>query len=90
MHNDSKDYCRACDVCQRMGRSSQRDELPLNLQVSLQAFNKWEIYFVGPIQPLGKKAGERYIITVTKYLTKWVEVQPLKDCIAATSTKFIF
>jgi hypothetical protein len=25
----SKDYARACDVCQRVGKPSHRDELPL-------------------------------------------------------------
>lgn len=32
-HKDSKDYCRECDVYQRIGRPSRRDELPLNPQV---------------------------------------------------------
>jgi len=30
LHKDSKAYCRACDACERMGRPSWRDELPLN------------------------------------------------------------
>ena len=29
LHQDSKDYCRACDVCHRTGKSSRRDEMPL-------------------------------------------------------------
>lgn len=73
LHKAYKAYCRACDACQGTGRPSRMDELPLNLQVSLQHFDKWAIYFLGPIQPLGKKMGPRYIITGTKYLTRWVE-----------------
>ena len=30
LHQDSKAYCKACDVCQRIGKPSRRDELPLN------------------------------------------------------------
>jgi len=30
LHKDSKEYCRACDACQRMGSPSWSDELPLN------------------------------------------------------------
>eukprot|EP00253_Pinus_taeda_P014337 PITA_14337 len=42
------------------------------------------------IQPLGKKTGAWYIITVTKYLTRWKETQPMKDYIGETTTKFLF
>ena len=73
LHQDSKSYCKACDVCQRTGRPSRRDELPLNPQIMLHPFEKWAIDFVGPIQPQGKKTGARYIITVTEYLTRWAE-----------------
>eukprot|EP00253_Pinus_taeda_P007244 PITA_07244 len=73
-----------------MGRSSRRDELPLNLQLLLQPFEKWEIDFVGPIQPLGKKTGAWYIITSIEYLIRWVEVHPIKDYIGAAIVKFRF
>lgn len=49
LHQDSKAYCKACNVWQRTGRPSQRDELPLNPQMNLQPFDKWAIDFVGPI-----------------------------------------
>jgi len=70
LQKDSKAYCKACDACQRMGMPLQRDEMPLNLQVSLQPFKKWAIDFVGPIQPLGKKTGARYIIVAMESLTR--------------------
>jgi len=56
----------------------------------LQPFKKWVIDFVGPIQPQGKKTGARYIITVTKYLTRWAEAQSVKDYTSATTVKFLF
>ena len=31
LHSDSHDYCKACDTCQRTGRPSRRDEMPLQL-----------------------------------------------------------
>jgi hypothetical protein len=58
--------------------------------LTLQAFAKWYIDFVGPINPPGKCTGERYIITVTEYLTKWVEASAVKDCSATTAACFIF
>lgn len=44
---------------------------------------------MGPIKPKGK-IGACYIITVTKYLTRLVEAQPVKDGTAATAAKFLF
>ena len=90
LHKDAKEFCRSCDVCQRTGRPSRRDEMPLNPQVTLQAFDKWAIDFIGPINLLGKRTGSRYIITATDYLTRWVEAKPVKDCSTATTTQFVF
>ena len=28
VHKDAKEFCRTCDVCQRTGKPSQRDEMP--------------------------------------------------------------
>ena len=64
--------------------------MPLVPQVNLQSFDKWAIDFVGPINPPAKKYGARYIITVTDYLTRWDEAQPVKDYSAATAAKFVF
>jgi hypothetical protein len=65
LHRDTKDYYRACDVCQRVGKSSRRDEMTLAPQLDLQEFEKWSIDFMGPINPPGKHIGARYIITTT-------------------------
>jgi hypothetical protein len=59
-------------------------------QLTLQAFEKWAIDFVGPINPPGKHTGARYIITLTEYLTRWDEARAVKDCSTNTVAHFIF
>jgi hypothetical protein len=57
--------------------------------MTLQAFEKWAINFVGPINPLGKCTGARCIITMIEYLTRWAEARAVKDCSETTVAHFI-
>jgi len=69
LHKDAKEICQTCDVCQQVGKPSIRDEMALILQVTLQDFDKWAVDFIGQINPPTKSSRERYIITMTDYLT---------------------
>ena len=90
VHMDTRKYYCDCDKCQRIGKPSQRDAMPLVPQITLQDFDKWEVDFFGPISPPEKWNGAFYIITATYYLTRWVEVIPVKYCTSETTTKFLF
>ena len=90
LHNDVADYARSCDIYQRIGKPSRRDEMPLVLQVTLQPFDKWVVDFVGPIIPPWKSISARYIITVTDYLTRWVKAAQAVYCNVVTAARFIF
>ena len=87
---DAKIYARSCDFFQQMGKLSCRDELPLQPVRALQAFEKWAIDFIGPINPIAKHSKDRYIITMTNYLTCWVEAAAVQDCSKDIAAKFIF
>jgi hypothetical protein len=56
LHRDAQQYTLHCDECQRMGKPTKRNEIPLQPQVSLEPFDKWGMDFIGPIDPpSGKK-----------------------------------
>eukprot|EP00253_Pinus_taeda_P001724 PITA_01724 len=88
LHKDSKEYCKVCNACQRTGRASRRDEFPLNPQISLHPFEKWEIDFVGPIQPPGKKTGARF--GCSKLLMSDRGTHFLNETISALTKEFQF
>jgi hypothetical protein len=58
--------------------------------MTLQIFEKWAIDFMGPINSPGKDTGSRYIITTTKYLTRWTEEREIRECSETTTACFIF
>jgi transposase InsO family protein len=73
-----------------VGKSSRRDKMPLNPQFMLQAFEKWAIDFVGPINPQARRSGIRYIITATEYLTRWEEACLVTNCTTEIVAQFLF
>jgi hypothetical protein len=64
--------------------------MPLRPQVTLHVFEKWEIDFVGPINPPTRRKGDRYIITMTEYLTMWEQAPITKYCSIEKTTHFLF
>jgi hypothetical protein len=90
LQRDAKEYYIACDVCQRVGKPFRRDEISLAPHITLQAFEKWAIEFVGPINPPGKHTEAKYITTAIEYLTRWEEAREVKYCSTTTTTCFIY
>jgi hypothetical protein len=51
---------------------------------------KWGINFIGPIKPVNRTIGNRYILVVIDYATKWVEVKVLHINTTMVITKFLY
>ena len=85
---DTKEYVKRCDSCQRMGKPTLSNEMPLQPQVLIEPFEKWALDFVGPISPPSKQ--KKYILVCTNYVTKWVEAKALPFATENVAVSFIF
>eukprot|EP00253_Pinus_taeda_P025276 PITA_25276 len=85
---DAKKFVQACDSCQRAGRPSQSDEIPLNPQLVIEPFERWALDFVGPINPSSNQ--KTYILVATEYVTKWVEAEALPRATEDFVIQFLF
>nr|GEV42612.1 reverse transcriptase domain-containing protein [Tanacetum cinerariifolium] len=74
IYRDAYEMIKTCDICQRQGNISQRDEMPQNIIQVCKIFNIWGIDFMGPF-PSSK--GNKYILVAVDYLSKWVEAKSL-------------
>jgi len=88
LFKDAKQYVRRCDSCQRIGRPTLSNEMPLQPQVLIEPFEKWALDFIGPINPPSKQ--KKYILVCTDYVTKWVEAKALPSATENSVVQFLF
>ncbi|GKG47409.1 reverse transcriptase domain-containing protein, partial [Tanacetum coccineum] len=56
-----------CDICQRQGKITQRDEMPQNSIQVCEIFDIWGIDFMGPFP---SSRGNKYILVAVDYLSQ--------------------
>ena len=86
MKEDIENYIRTYEKCQRRGGITNRTYLnPIKVK---QAFDTIGIDFVGPLNRTRK--GNKYILVLTEYLTKWPEAKALKEATAEKVAEFLY
>ena len=85
---DASKYVKGFDSFQRMGILTSPEQMALQPQVMIKPFEKWAIYFVGPISSMYRK--KKYILVCTDYVTKWVEAKDLFQARKKYVVEFIY
>ena len=75
LFKDAYIICKNCDNCQRIGKISHRDQMPLNPIIVVEIFDVWGIDFMGPFP---SSFGNLYILLAVDYVSKWVEAKATK------------
>ena len=81
LFKDAHIMCRSCDICQRLGKLTKRNQIPMNPILKVELFDVWGIDFMGPF-PIS--FGNSYILVgwimflhglrqslVDKMITEW-------------------
>ena len=81
-------YVKSCYHCQTRNIPRQKESGQLH---SITANSPWEIIgmdFMGPITPMSEE-GQKYIIVLTDYFTKWVVAAAVGDATSKTVQEFV-
>ena len=86
MKKDIEEYVKTCDKCQRRGQKGGEGYLnPIKVG---KAFEMIGIDFVGPLNRTRK--GNKYILVITDYLTKWPEAKAMREATAEKVTEYLY
>ena len=67
LFKDVREFVLHCDHCQRVGKTSKRQKLPLTSFLEVEIFNVWGIDFMEPFPP---SYGNQYILVGMDYVFK--------------------
>jgi len=63
--------------------------MSLNPILPLEPIQKWGLIFLGPFKPATNSMGNKYVIILMDYCTKWVEAWALWDNKVTFVAKFL-
>uniref|UniRef100_A0A8C5M6R2 Gypsy retrotransposon integrase-like protein 1 n=1 Tax=Leptobrachium leishanense TaxID=445787 RepID=A0A8C5M6R2_9ANUR len=84
LSGDVRDYCRTCEVCQRVGKRGDTRKATLRpLPIVGEPFRRVAVDLIGPLA-VPSITGKKYILTVVDYATRYPEAVALRDIHAET------
>lgn len=86
MKKDIEEYIKTCKQCQMRGDKGGNEFLN-----PIKVTKVWEMIgmdFIGPIKRSRK--GNKYILVITEYLTKWVEAKAMREATGEKVVDFLY
>ncbi|XP_003370753.1 retrovirus-related Pol polyprotein from transposon 412 [Trichinella spiralis] len=82
LSEDVADWCRKCQECSQRKNGSKRHQGQLQPHTAPYPMSRIGVDIIGPFQ--WTERGNRYILTVQDYFSKWPEAYPIPDMTANT------
>ena len=80
---------KSCDTCQRQNYKIRKTSAALHpIPVKGEVWRQLGMDLVGPLPQTCQ--GNKYIMTVTDYYSKWAEGGPLKDKTAKSVSEYLY
>jgi len=84
VHGDVVQYCRSCDICQRIVPKGRVIKVSLGSMPLIETpFQRVAVDLVGRIAPVTDR-GNRYVLTMVDYATRYPEAVALRNVDAET------
>ena len=79
IQGDVNRHCKSCDICQRTIAKGKVRKVPLSKMPIMEIpFQRVAVDLIGPLHPVSKR-GNRYILTIVDYATRYPEAVPLRN-----------
>ncbi|TNN04924.1 Retrovirus-related Pol polyprotein from transposon 17.6, partial [Schistosoma japonicum] len=85
IHRDVEEFCKSCDTCARVKSPSKHSRAKLIRMVTTAPYQRVGVDVMG-LFPTSQH-GNRYILVMVDYFTKWCEAVPIPQQDAATIAK---
>ena len=86
-HEDVQRWVRSCETCQAVKGANKRNRGPMIKYYCGEPMDRIALDLVGPFSR--SKKGNKYLLVVVDYFTKWVECIPLRNHEAPTVAKAV-
>ena len=84
-HDDVYNWCKSCSVCARVKSPAPRARAPLHSVKVGYPMRLVAVDILGPFPET--ESGNKYILVVSDYFTKWIEAYPIENQEAITVAK---